>query len=193
MSTRQTAASRSRAEIADAIRAFTPAEWARLKKIAAKYADGRPIEPDDLLQEAICRAFDVEGRHCPTHVDVVRFLAGAMRSIAHGEGEKVKDDPKLVAIANYGDQEDGAADPPDSSLNAEDVLSRRYEANIVRSNILLLFDDDPAIRDMVEGIMEDFTVAELRELTGFDEVTYNSKRRLIRRRIDAEYPKGWMP
>jgi DNA-directed RNA polymerase specialized sigma24 family protein len=188
----QSTAIRSREEVADAIYRFTAADWARLKKIASVYAAGRPIEADDLLQEALCRAFDEHGRHCPAHVGVVKFLAGAMRSIAHGESEKVRDNPKLVAIANYGEQE-GVPDPPDETLKAEDILARRQEVRATKLNILSLFDDVPTVRDMVEGIMGGFTAAELRELTNFDEVTYNSNRRLIRRRIDAAYPKGWTP
>ncbi len=123
----------------------------------------------------------------------MKFLAEAMRSIAHDEGEKAKDDPKLVAIANYGDQEDGATDPTDTTLNAEDFLSRDEHAGAVRKNILSLFDDEPKVRDLAEGIMEGFNAEELQELTGFNKVTYASARRLIRRRVDAAYPKGWMP
>ena len=75
-----------RDEIAKAIRALTPADWIRLNKVAVAYSAGRPIGPEDLLQEAFARAMD--GRHCPAGVTAVRFLAEAMRSIAHGEGEK---------------------------------------------------------------------------------------------------------
>lgn len=37
------------------------------------------------------------------------------------------------------------------------------------------------------------TAEELRELTGLSLTAYNSKRRLIRRRIDNAFPQGWKP
>ena len=35
------------------------------------------------------------------------------------------------------------------------------------------------------------SVEELKELTGLDATGYNSKLKLIRRRIDKKFPKGW--
>jgi hypothetical protein len=42
-------------------------------------------------------------------------------------------------------------------------------------------------------VMEELTVDEMRELTGLDKIAYDSKRKLIRRRIDKQYPGGWKP
>jgi DNA-directed RNA polymerase specialized sigma24 family protein len=89
LSTRE-AAVRSRDEIADAIRSFTPAQWARLRLVAKKYAWRCKLDPEDLLQEAFRRAWEErDGRKCPVHVDVVKFLAEAMRSIER-RSRKVK-------------------------------------------------------------------------------------------------------
>ena len=104
MNSGQVAATRTRDEIAAAIRSLTAVDLARLKMVARKYAFGRPIEPDDLLQESYIRALD--SRACPSHVDVVKFLAEAMRSIAHGEAEKVEHKVTLVPIAKTGGPED---------------------------------------------------------------------------------------
>ena len=41
--------------------------------------------------------------------------------------------------------------------------------------------------------MEEMTAEEMRELTGLDKTGYDSKRKLIRRRIDKQYPEGWKP
>ena len=111
MSRTDTAALRTRDELADATRGLSDADWGRLRKVAAAYALGRPIEADDLLQEAFRRTFE-GGRNCPAHVTVVKFLAEAMRSIAHGEKEKGDKQPVLVAIANHGESK-AAVDPPD--------------------------------------------------------------------------------
>src|SRR6266545_1988062 len=91
----QVVAVRSREEIESAIDALTPADWVRLEKIAyliaRRYAHISRVEPQDLRQEALIRALDT--RNCPTNVDIIRFLAEAMRSIAHGELEKTQSRP----------------------------------------------------------------------------------------------------
>lgn len=191
MTVRETSTVRTHEEIADAIRALTLAQWARLRKVAARYAYA--LTAEDLLQEAFRRALEENGRNCPGHVDVVRFLAEVMRSIADGEMEKAKSRPALVPIASYGDQEDGAEDPPDFAINAEECLTRDQAVAAIRRDLLALFDDDTQARDIVEGRMESLNADELRELTGLDEIAYDTKLRLIRRRINNKYPEGWKP
>jgi RNA polymerase sigma-70 factor (ECF subfamily) len=192
LSTDRAAATRSRDEIASAVRTLTAADWARLKLVARKYAAGRPIEPDDLLQEAMARAID--SRACPVHVDVVKFLAEAMRSIAHGEGEKAEHKLVLVPVPKTGgDYPPEALGAPDPAPSAEANLISEENAAGIRKALLALFDDDPQARDIVEGTMEDMTAEELRELTDLSQTAYDSKRRLIRRRIDKAYPQGWKP
>lgn len=194
MNSGQVAAIRSRDEIAAAIRSITAADLARLKMVARKYAFGRPIEPDDLLQEAYVRALD--SRACPSHVDVVKFLAEAMRSIAHGEAEKVAHKVTLVAIANAGGSDDEACAVPDDAGDAEARMIAAEQAErciAVHAAIVALFDDDLIAQLVLEGMMEEMTAEEIRELTGLDKTGYDSKRKLIRRRIDKQYPEGWKP
>jgi DNA-directed RNA polymerase specialized sigma24 family protein len=179
----QVVATRSRDEIESAILAFTPADWARLTKAAHYFASGRPIEAEDLLQEAFLRALD-DGRHCPVNVDVVWFLKQAMRSIAHGELEKASSRADLVSA-------DSEKPDPSPGLE-EEVVDRQYDAAF-RLAIFALFEDDPVAHDAVEGIMEGLEGAELRELLGLDKTAYATKRKLIRRRIDKAYPRGLKP
>jgi DNA-directed RNA polymerase specialized sigma24 family protein len=183
-----TAARQMRGELADAISGLSDAEWGRLRKVAAAYARGRPIEADDLLQEAFRRALD-GARHCPAHVTVVKFLAEAMRSIAHAEKEKGDNQPVLVEIARHGDSE--AVDPPDSRLDPEQLSMSSEATGIVKAAMLALFDDDPIAQIILEGMMEEMEGEELRELTELDATAYQSKRKLIRRRIDKAFPVGW--
>jgi hypothetical protein len=84
-------------------------------------------------------------------------------------------------------------DPEEPGLNAEDAAIGKQNVAAIRNAMLALFDDDSQARDLVEGIMEGFSAGELRELTGLDETSYASKRRLIRRTIDKHYPEGWKP
>jgi len=185
----QGSAVRSRDEIESAIRAFSDADWARLRKVARRYAFDRPIDPEDLLQEALLRS--LSSRRCPTDVDVVKFLAEAMRSIAHGEAEKADSRPALVASAGSDDMQRAVLTYPDSSSNTEDTVIERQNATEIRRGILALFDDDAVAHVIVEGIMEGMPAEELRDLTGLDQTAYASKRKLIRRRVDKAYPKGW--
>ncbi|MCZ8170882.1 MAG: hypothetical protein O9272_03985 [Brevundimonas sp.] len=190
MSLQKPANARSSAEIVEAIRGLSPADWVRLKKVAAYYA--RPAVPaQDLLQEAFARALD-GSRVCPAHVDAVRFLAEAMRSIADGEQEKADRRPALVSIEG----ERGAATAmsvPDPAPSVESRIVQAEQDARMRTDLLALFDDDPAAKDIVEGTMEGMTAEDLRELTGLDRTAYDSKRKLIRRRIDKRYPEGWQP
>ena len=48
----------SQGEIEQAIRRFSTAEWNRLAKVAQYLCRGRPLDPKDLLQEALTRALD---------------------------------------------------------------------------------------------------------------------------------------
>ena len=191
MNSGQTAATRSHDEIANAIRAFTPAEWARLRRVAGYYA--RPqIGAKDLLQEAFARALD--GRQCPVHVSVVKFLAEIIRSVANGEGEKVEHRLPLVSIVGKtGEPLTEVLDRADRAQSVEERLIAEQDAAQLRRDILQLFDDDPVAQIIVEGIMEEMDGEELRELSGLDKTAYDSKRKLIRRRIDKQYPEGWKP
>jgi hypothetical protein len=146
------AALRTHDELVNAIRGLSDADWGRLRKTAATYALGRPIEAADLLQEAFRRALD-GGRNCPAHVTVVKFLAEAMRSIAHGEKEKGDKKPVLVAIANHGDDE-ATMDPPDPGLDPEQIAISSEATAAIRTAMLALFEDDPIAQIIVEGLME---------------------------------------
>lgn len=183
-------AAKSTADIIEAIRRLSTADWVRLKKAAAYYA--RPAIPaQDLLQEAFARALD-GSRACPAHVDAVRFLAEAMRSIADGEQDKADRRPALASIEG-GSGAAAAMNCPDPTPGVEDRIVQEEQDARMRDDLLALFEDDPAAKDIVEGTMEGMTAEELRELTGLDKTAYDSKRKLIRRRIDKRYPEGWQP
>ena len=62
----------------------------------------------------------------------------------------------------------------------------------MRACLVSLFEDDEIAQVILEGMMEGIDGEELRELTDLDETAYQSKRRLIRRRIVKRFPNGWM-
>ena len=191
-------ASLSRTEIAEAIRGLPDAGWLRLSKVARAFARNCPLEADDLLQEAFTRAV-AGARQCPRHVEVVRFLAEAMHSIASDsvkmrrrqEEAQVKHLAlRLVPMtADAGDDDPLTEDAP----SPEDVVASEDEAARIKAAVLDLFADDLTAQTIVEGDMEEMEAEEIRTLTGLDRVGYASKRRLIRRRIDQAFPEGWKP
>jgi len=176
---------RSRGEIADAIRSLTPAQCLRLKKVANVYSYfGRLMEADELLQEAFRRALD-GARNCPVDVDIVRFLVKVMQSIANSEYKGAKRRPRSVPLLAPGEPDTREVDPEDPTPNAEERLAADGDSNDDRKEkIIDLFADDTEAQVIVEGMMEGVRGEDLRALTDLDPMAYQSKRRLIRRRIE---------
>jgi DNA-directed RNA polymerase specialized sigma24 family protein len=180
---------RSREEIDKAIRTLPDAGWVRLRRVAAAFCLGRPLDAEDLLQEAFTRALN-GSRKCPVDVDVVAFLAEAMHSIASDAAKARARHPERRAIALITD-EGLAVDPPDCRPNAAEGLESADEVRRIKQAIVGLFADDVVAQVMVEGIMEGMEGEELREVTGLTKTAFASKRRLIRRRIETAFPDGW--
>jgi DNA-directed RNA polymerase specialized sigma24 family protein len=179
----------SREEIERAIQTLPDPGVVRLRKIAAAFCRGTLLDPPDLLQEAFLRALGGT-RHCPADVDVIKFLAETMHSIASDEAKKRARHRELQTVPVFA--EDGLAhDPPDPQANAEEALVGEQEARRIRQAVIDLFVEDPAAQVMVEGMMEGMEGEELREVTGLTKIAFASKRRLIRRRIDKAFPYGW--
>jgi DNA-directed RNA polymerase specialized sigma24 family protein len=172
-----------------AIRTLSPAGWVRLRRAAAACYPGRPQDAKDLLQEAFARTLD-GSRKCPRHVDIVRFLAGAMHSISSDAAKERQRHPELQVVSLFGN-EGLTFDPPDSAPDPEQQSASNEEVTQMTQHIVPLFDDDLVAQVMVEGIMEGMEGEELRELTGLSKVGFASKRRLVRRRIEQGFPDGW--
>jgi DNA-directed RNA polymerase specialized sigma24 family protein len=183
---------RSRDEIATEIRAFTDAQWIRLRKASGYFAWVYDLSGDDLLQEAFCRAL-AGSRQCPTSVDVVKFLVDAMRSIANGEGEKVENQIDTVPIVQPGAAYDGAVDPKDSTDSQEEAMVAAETSEAMRQAILGLFPNDQQARDLADGILAGYEGEDLRALTDLDQKGYASKRRFMRRTIDKHSLEGKNP
>jgi RNA polymerase sigma-70 factor (ECF subfamily) len=78
----------------------------------------------------------------------------------------------------------------DPAPNAEERLAAADEDGArerKRQEVIGLFADDLAAQVIVEGIMEGTRGEDLRALTDLDPTGYESKRRLIRRRIEKRF------
>jgi hypothetical protein len=180
---------RSSEEIAAAIDSLTSADWVRLRAVSHKYAWLYPAGAEALLWEAIGRA--VAGtRRCPNNVDVVRFLAEAMRSIADGEAKKIENKAPHDPLEEAGVSSASLSSYAERGQSPEAMMISTEEIAELRTSILNLFVDDPQARDLADGIMAGCEGEELRALTDLNKTAFASKRRLIRRRITKAYPKG---
>lgn len=178
----------STAEIAEAIRQLSEADWGRLRKVAHRFA--RPdVSANELIQEAFFRSL-TGTRRCPRAVSVVRFLAEAMRSVAHGEQEKssTRSEKGLVDVESL---ELAETITGDDSVTPETALIEAEGYERIVAALQGMFADDEIARNLIEGLDADLSRSEICELLEIDETTYNSKRRTIRRRIEKRFPEGW--
>jgi DNA-directed RNA polymerase specialized sigma24 family protein len=175
-------------EIKTTIEALPRIGWLRLHKVARAFCRHTGAEPDDLLQEAFRRALD-GARQCPRDVDILRFLAGVMRSIASDWSKARKRRPEVSLLAPGGVIEEVVARVRDPRPTPDDVLGGAQEADRMRRAVLDLFADDLVARALLEGIMDGRQGDDLRSRTGLSETAFASKRRLIRRRIDKAFPR----
>jgi DNA-directed RNA polymerase specialized sigma24 family protein len=160
----------SPAEVAQAIRALSDAEKTALIKIAMHYARKTQYGYEDLIQESFLRVLDGR-RPWPRRVGVVSFLAGVARSIAW--------DWKYEPI-------DRAAAERDPAMDERNAIAQMDAAKIIA-----IFDDDPAARTIVQGMLEGARGEELRAFSGLNETDYESKRKKIRRRIEKRFSIVW--
>jgi DNA-directed RNA polymerase specialized sigma24 family protein len=185
---KRSAPSLTQMEVKTAIQLFPPSAWLRLHKVARTFCRHTSMEADDLMQEAFRRALD-GSRQCPRHVDVLRFVAGAMRSIASDWRKARMRRPHVSHFAATGALQEVIVRVRDVCPDPHELLASEQEAACMRKAILEVFADDPVALKMLEGIMEGLEGEELRSFTQLDETEFASKRRLVRRRIDKAFPK----
>jgi len=182
----------SREEIDAAIEGLTDTQWTRLKVVALKWSKNRPIEETDLLQEALVRA--LSSRQCPRGIDIVKFLAEAMRSIANAvvKAQSRKPQDHAESIYNEEGEEDGAI-LVDMRPSPEQLVADEEFCVSIRKAVLGLFKEEPVLEILAEGIMDGYEGEELRALTDLDSTGFNSARRQIRRTIEKSFPDRKKP
>jgi DNA-directed RNA polymerase specialized sigma24 family protein len=184
----------SPAEVATAIRALPPAGWSRLDRIAGYYARACSWEPADLRQEAFARALTGD-RRCPVGVDVIRFLAQVMRSIASDSQKADKRKATQVGCTELHvvalDEVVGSLGSPSPTPEAA-LIEEEEEARFKRA-VVEFFEDNLAAQMIVEGDLEGMEAEEIRSVVGLDKKAYATARRFIRRHLDKVYAKGGKP
>ncbi len=179
----------TRDEAAERLKSLTLAEKGRLKGIAIRFA--RVIGSgtwEDLAQEAYSRAL-AGSRKWPAGLDVIPFLTGIMRSIASAEWEKKKVTPTLITLVGPVGDLASSSDPLDGDASPEEALIGKQ----LREKLVGLFDGDFDAQIICEGMLERMEGEALKELTSLDQVAFDSKRRLVRRKINKAFDEGIVP
>ena len=130
----------SEAEVRNEINSLTAGERTKLIKIARHYGKGRISfeEPDDLVQEAICRVLAGK-RKWPRDLEKLKFLAGVIKSIA---GDRKREQALKRTVL----------------LDEEREVGVDYEVGIGVTRdvkrIMSLFDDDPIAQKLLMGMAD---------------------------------------
>jgi DNA-directed RNA polymerase specialized sigma24 family protein len=137
-------------------------------------------DAEDLRGEAFKRALD-GSRRCRRDQDIVPFLAASMKSIQHAKRKgAARDRPHREAL-----ERDPAAAMASAPKDPLETLLKQEDDFCFVMGKLKMFGDDPVALAVLEGIMEGFQGADLCELVGISPQELATKRRLIKRRLDA--------
>lgn len=170
-----------------ALNALTPAELLRLSKKSALHAPGTGTGGDDLLQEAIRRTLEPDGRKCPADVPVTVYLDNAMRSIA--DGERVKYAREAPAAGEKSDRSAAGA-TTDYSHSAEATVVVQDELERTVEGLEAMFADDPQALAVLIGDMEGWSAQEIKKAESIDDTQYATARRRVRRAIERKFGGG---
>lgn len=184
----------SRDEFIAALRALLPAGLVRLKEKARFRALGSGMEGNDLLQEAILRTLEEDGRKCPSDVPVPIYLDNAMRSIADGERKKyVRERPAGAVHSDEGPEEELLVDPPDAAPSPADTAIARIELGEVLDALEQMFADDPEAQAVIMGDSEGWSADETKDLGNMDDKQYAAARKRVRRGLTKKFGNRGRP
>lgn len=176
-------------DVRSALRGIGKSELARLLRIAQRYALGLPLTPEDLLHEAVLRTL-AGTRICKDSTEVVRFLVGAMHSIAFDERKKTKTHA-LDAAASLDDEDDHGSAPAVDDDAHTIIVERENEERLSLLRRLVQNNENAAL--VLEGLLDGMTAAEIRVDLGLTPTAYDSARTYIHRRLDAHFGKRPKP
>lgn len=191
---------RSVAEFATAWDGLDGPSLVRLGKIAEVFRRPPLLGKDDLFQEVYLRVIS-GSRRWPVGVDLVKFMAETMRSIAD---EATKSAERARGLALVTGQTSGPEDavgiidrkgalavllrlpvtPEEGRITAEETAAEAERLRQWHEQLLALFEDDFAAQCMVEGMFEGLKGKKLQEFVGLCGTAFASKQRLVRRRIE---------
>ena len=170
------------------LESLTMADRLRLKKAAALFGGLMGMDADDLVQEAVLRAWE-DGRHCRRDMKVIAFLIGIMRSIASARRKSADARHIAGSIDDDADASETLA-PPD---NASTVEERIIEDEFRRRRVAALFELFAADEDATLWLMarlDTDSLAEAQAMAGFNATKMNTVGRRVRRTAERAFPEG---
>ena len=168
---------------------LSDADVFRLKKIARHYAGRSVMSEDDIMASALDRALDGT-RKCPRGVNLMVFLARAMKSIAWADRTSAKARREVSPVDDPDD-----IDPVhmSSSVDLEEQVIQQDLRRKQVDALMALFHDDEDATLWLMARMDADSLEEMRALTGFDATKLNTIGRRIRRRAERAFPEGLRP
>lgn len=167
-------------ELRALISAFTPLDWLRVRKAAMHFSKRCRVEWSELQNEALVRSLDGR-RKCPRNVAVTTFLGNVIRSIAsevHGADGHVHLSEELEA------QQSGPSGLTDLTKPADPAAST-MDAQKILAEVTSAFDGDVTCEMLFDGMIDGIEGQELRALLELSQKDFDSKRRLVRRRLNV--------
>jgi DNA-directed RNA polymerase specialized sigma24 family protein len=148
----------------------TDMDLLRLKTIARLHARGLPADIGwaDLLQEAFARVLGGSRRQ-PEGLSMVVFVAGVMRSLKSEHWRRAGRELRY--------QTSHEADPPDPVPDPERIMAALQELAAIDR----LFADDLVVLQIIAGIGEGLSAAQIRTALGISATEYDSARKRMRR------------
>ena len=180
-------------EVRAAIEGLTDLDRQKLIVIERRYRAGTDFAESDLLQEAICSAFERQ-RRCPRDVSFVRTVSMMMRSIGgHRRNALARHDGFDAPIIAG---KDGAIRTPADTLAAagldpEAAVMERERPDVVAA-ALSISSDDEDVQYVIMGIADGLKGGtELQAATGLSSNRVHYALRKIRKRLGSD-PEGWL-
>lgn len=170
------------AETALALNLLSKTDLLRLKTVARIYARG--LEPEgaweDLLQVAITRVL-TGSRQCPAGVSMVALIAGILRSLRTDYWRRLRRQARENRLRIDCESEESLA-LVDPTPGPERTLDARQQLTLVK----LLFADDPAALQIIDGLSNGLSAEQIRLCAGLSKTDYDSTRRRMRRTVLRE-------
>ena len=173
-------------DVEAALAALSAADVVRLTKASTALSRSLSLT-GDLLSIAVERTL-AGTRRWNTALPFAQHLYGAMRSIADERRDAQR---RLLAKT----APVVAADAPATTDDAETLLVRKAElvqAKAAAEELMRIFDGEKVATDILFGLSEGLSAAQIRAEFGIDLKTYNSTRRQIRRKADERFPRGFV-
>jgi DNA-directed RNA polymerase specialized sigma24 family protein len=165
-------------EVKQALGALAPVEKAKLFKAAEFFCEINGFNnPDDLLQEALTRAY--EGRRkCPPGLPMVPFLWGAMRSIANAAAKS----ERRSRIDPFAEPEDAEDDEQLNEHAVERVDPERIAAaRQALERVNELFKDDVEVLVVIDAMASGLKGEALRQSLGLTKTEHETIRKRMMR------------